>query len=358
MPSPFAMKLRKFIRTRRLEDVRQLGSDRVVDFKFGSGDSVCHIILELYASGNIVLTDGSYEIQALLRSHQFDDDIAVKMHEVYPIAFTASIETPPPFLTPGQAPLPLENDTHSELTNLTPQTTPVPSVPLSVLAMSKEDFVTWARQREKCYSEQQEMQQGDKARESATASGGIATKSSHKKGGGGGGGGGGGSKKNKIRKLTMRQLLLSRESGVAFYGPEIIDHCLLASNTTPSTKVADYLSSLPPTSTQTEVDSVDLLLTELRAGQTLLALLDAPGQPGYILYRTKAIGETTAPSTADIHIENSKMEEYYDFVPRIFKQHGDVPCKEYPSFDEAVDEYFCKVRTSMYPPPPHPPCCM
>jgi predicted ribosome quality control (RQC) complex YloA/Tae2 family protein len=48
MPSPFTMKLRKNIRTKRLEDVKQLASDRVVDFKFGSGDATVHIILELY----------------------------------------------------------------------------------------------------------------------------------------------------------------------------------------------------------------------------------------------------------------------------------------------------------------------
>jgi len=49
MPSPFAMKLRKYLRTKRLENVRQIGTDRIVDFKFGSGDSECHIILELYS---------------------------------------------------------------------------------------------------------------------------------------------------------------------------------------------------------------------------------------------------------------------------------------------------------------------
>lgn len=51
MPSGFSMKLRKHIRTQRLEDVRQVGMDRVVDFKFGSGEASNHVILELYASG-------------------------------------------------------------------------------------------------------------------------------------------------------------------------------------------------------------------------------------------------------------------------------------------------------------------
>lgn len=52
MPSGFSMKLRKHIRTQRLEDVRQVGMDRVVDFKFGSGKASNHVILELYASGD------------------------------------------------------------------------------------------------------------------------------------------------------------------------------------------------------------------------------------------------------------------------------------------------------------------
>lgn len=43
------MKLRKHLRTRRLEDVRQLGVDRVVDFVFGTGDNTYHLILEMYA---------------------------------------------------------------------------------------------------------------------------------------------------------------------------------------------------------------------------------------------------------------------------------------------------------------------
>ena len=69
------------------------GSDRVVDLKFGSGEAICHIILELYASGNVVLTDGNYQIIALLRSHQFEDDIAVQVGEIYPIAFTTTVST-------------------------------------------------------------------------------------------------------------------------------------------------------------------------------------------------------------------------------------------------------------------------
>ncbi len=44
-PSPFAMKLRKHLRNLRLENVRQLGNlDRVVDFRFGSGEYAHHLV--------------------------------------------------------------------------------------------------------------------------------------------------------------------------------------------------------------------------------------------------------------------------------------------------------------------------
>ena len=33
-----------------------------------------------------------------------------------------------------------------------------------------------------------------------------------------------------------------------------------------------------------------------------------------------------------------------DFVPRMFMQHVGQNFLEFPSFDEAVDEYYCKVR--------------
>ena len=103
-PSGFTLKLRKHVRTRRLEDVRQLGIDRVIfssivgldflcswlrsvfeinahismivsfqviDLQFGMGEGTHHIILELYAQGNILLTDGDYNVLTLLRTHRF-----------------------------------------------------------------------------------------------------------------------------------------------------------------------------------------------------------------------------------------------------------------------------------------------
>ena len=59
--------LRKHIRNKRLESIRQLGVDRVVDLQFGSGEVANHVILELYDRGNLVLTDHQYTILNILR---------------------------------------------------------------------------------------------------------------------------------------------------------------------------------------------------------------------------------------------------------------------------------------------------
>ncbi|RVW71611.1 E3 ubiquitin-protein ligase UPL6 [Vitis vinifera] len=85
-PSGFTLKLRKHIRTRRLEDVRQLGYDRVVLFQFGLGANAHYVILELYAQGNILLTDSEFMVMTLLRSHRDDDKgVAIMSRHRYPV---------------------------------------------------------------------------------------------------------------------------------------------------------------------------------------------------------------------------------------------------------------------------------
>ena len=72
LPSGFSMKLRKHLRTRKLVSIKQLGMDRVIDFQFGRDEFASHIIVELYASGNVILTDHEYTILSLLRSYTLD----------------------------------------------------------------------------------------------------------------------------------------------------------------------------------------------------------------------------------------------------------------------------------------------
>lgn len=68
-PSGFSMKLRKHLRNKRLEYLKQLGKDRIVDLQFGSGEAAYHIFIELFDKGNIILTDHSLTIVNLLRFH-------------------------------------------------------------------------------------------------------------------------------------------------------------------------------------------------------------------------------------------------------------------------------------------------
>ncbi|OPJ90038.1 nuclear export mediator factor NEMF [Patagioenas fasciata monilis] len=86
IPSSFAMKCRKHLKTRRLVSVKQLGIDRIVDFQFGSDEAAYHLIVELYDRGNIVLTDHEYIILNILRFRTDEaDDVRFAVRERYPI---------------------------------------------------------------------------------------------------------------------------------------------------------------------------------------------------------------------------------------------------------------------------------
>ncbi|ORY93012.1 fibronectin-binding protein A N-terminus-domain-containing protein [Syncephalastrum racemosum] len=84
-PSMFCAKLRKYLRTRRLTNVRQLGVDRVVDFEFAGGEKSLgyHIIAEFYSSGNIIFTDDKYQIIALLRVVKASETAKLTIGDTY-----------------------------------------------------------------------------------------------------------------------------------------------------------------------------------------------------------------------------------------------------------------------------------
>ncbi|KAL6478119.1 hypothetical protein MHYP_G00139540 [Metynnis hypsauchen] len=86
MPSGFAMKCRKHLKSRRLVHVTQLGVDRIVDIQFGSDEAAYHLIVELYDRGNIVLTDHEYTILNLLRFRTAEaEDVKFAVRERYPV---------------------------------------------------------------------------------------------------------------------------------------------------------------------------------------------------------------------------------------------------------------------------------
>ncbi|XP_059514765.1 ribosome quality control complex subunit NEMF isoform X6 [Myotis daubentonii] len=97
MPSSFAMKCRKHLKSRRLVSAKQLGVDRIVDFQFGSDEAAYHLIIELYDRGNIVLTDYEYLILNILRFRTDEsDEVKFAVRERYPVDHARAVE---PLLT-------------------------------------------------------------------------------------------------------------------------------------------------------------------------------------------------------------------------------------------------------------------
>jgi len=76
IPSGFSVKLRKHIRSRKIQQIRTIGADRVIEIVFGSRtvegtlEGPCRLIVEFYSSGNIILTDEEYTILSALRSYK------------------------------------------------------------------------------------------------------------------------------------------------------------------------------------------------------------------------------------------------------------------------------------------------
>ncbi|XP_053450324.1 ribosome quality control complex subunit NEMF [Nycticebus coucang] len=96
MPSSFAMKCRKHLKSRRLVSAKQLGMDRIVDFQFGSDEAAYHLIIELYDRGNIVLTDYEYLILNILRFRTDEaDDVKFAVREHYPVDHARTAEPLP-----------------------------------------------------------------------------------------------------------------------------------------------------------------------------------------------------------------------------------------------------------------------
>lgn len=57
--------MRKYLKSRRITGITQIGTDRVIDISFSDG--TYHLFLEFFAGGNIILTDREYIIIALFR---------------------------------------------------------------------------------------------------------------------------------------------------------------------------------------------------------------------------------------------------------------------------------------------------
>ncbi|OLY81834.1 Nuclear export mediator factor Nemf [Smittium mucronatum] len=96
IPSHFSIKvsfisfhfLRKFLNSRRLTGMGQLGFDRIIDLEFASGSGLdsegsYHLICEFYSSGNIILTDHEYRIISILRTVRVSEELTIEAGKIY-----------------------------------------------------------------------------------------------------------------------------------------------------------------------------------------------------------------------------------------------------------------------------------
>ena len=296
IPSPFAMKLRKYIRTKKIEDIKQIGMDRVVDIRFGSGDTAMHILLEFYANGNLILCDHNYEVLALLRSHQFEADVALKVGELYPIRFSTNLET-------------------SAADSGADAAAAAESEDVGVASRDAAKFLAWAAKHNKDHDHWQ----------LTAGAAGSATKG----------------RKRSSKKLALRQLLLSKDSPCSHYGPEVIDHMILAAGLTPSLKVASLLEAAAQGAEGAA--EVMALLRELGGAAALLASLDQPLQPGYILHSDSPAASASASASASAE---SPPVEYVEFSSHLLRQHAGRAHTSFPTFGEAVDAYFYRLEAA------------
>lgn len=308
VPSPFAMKLRKHLRNLRLENITQLGNlDRVVDFRFGSGEKACHLILELYGMGNLILTDNKYLMLALLRTHEYvankeeekdaEEEVKVRVGNVYPVTYATTI-------TKSST-----NDENKEES----------MKKYSILDMNGEEAYQWTKSELQTLVEKQAIQ----AQLANT--------------------GGGGKKKGKKKKdldgsATLKMMLLKPNSGVFHYGPSLIEHCILSAGLEPTTKFTlDTIEEFMPP--QKFVKLIENLQVE---GSQIIENFTNGESKGYVLYKEKTKKDADVSEVLKNMPHSDKMFE--EFQPHLLKQHANKPYIEYANFSMAVDEFFSLIE--------------
>lgn len=81
-PSVFVSRLRKYLKSRRVTSVSQIGTDRVIEIGFSDGQY--KLFLEFFAAGNVILTDADLNVLVLLRQvSEGDEDVDVKLGGKY-----------------------------------------------------------------------------------------------------------------------------------------------------------------------------------------------------------------------------------------------------------------------------------
>mmetsp|Transcript_17184 Transcript_17184/g.37074 ORF Transcript_17184/g.37074 Transcript_17184/m.37074 type:complete len:1292 (-) Transcript_17184:45-3920(-) len=343
MPSPFAMKLRKHLRNLRLENVTQLGNlDRVVDFRFGSGSYAHHLILELYAQGNLILCDGEYRILGLLRTHEYEvksgddkgetgageekkdekkdvvgkEEVKVRVGNIYPVTFATTLTAS----SDGGSSEEGEDAATKKAGGL--------------LAMDAAAAYEWAKAELLSVQQRALAANSDKQNPNDTKSGGKGKKKGGKK------------KKAMDDSAVLKALLLKPNSGVYHYGPSLIEHCLRTAGLNPLLKLTrDNLEYTLP-----EASWGDLITSLREEGSRVIDNLTSGERgAGYILYKPKAVSKSDKDEKNNNSLLPSSMAAnqnphadkiLLEFQPHLLHQHQNQPCLKYATFAVATDEFF------------------
>lgn len=97
-PSQLVSRLRKYLKSRRITSVSQIGTDRVIEIAFSDGQY--RLFLEFFAAGNIILTDGDLTVLALLRQvSEGDEAVDIKLGTKYVLDAKQNFHGVPPVTT-------------------------------------------------------------------------------------------------------------------------------------------------------------------------------------------------------------------------------------------------------------------
>ncbi|KAL2506853.1 zinc knuckle (CCHC-type) family protein [Abeliophyllum distichum] len=283
-PSGFTLKLRKHIRTRRLEDVRQLGYDRIILFQFGLGVNAHYVILELYAQGNILLTDSEYTVLTLLRSHRDDDKgISIMSRHRYPVEISRTFE----------------RTTREKL--------------WEALTSSLES------------GKDEGLDSNEQGNNSSVPKGKLGSQKSKKP-----------NESNRSDSARAKQATLKVVLGEALgYGPALSEHILLDASLIPSTKIGKDF--------KLEDDTVRVLAEAVARFEDWLAdVISGEKVPeGYILMQQKNSGKKN-----DSLYEAGTAEQIYDeFCPLLLNQFKSRESTKFETFDAALDEFYSKIES-------------
>lgn len=263
-------------------------------------------------AGNIILTDYKYEILDLLRTHTYDGqdgsggDVRVAVRQVYPMDLATTQEGSSVTGAPvGNA----EVEEKSETGTFSP------GLPLETGVRRMGE---WLQQT---------------AATAAASNGGGEEKGGDKKRRGGG--------SKKTKKASLKQALMQKGSGVSFYGPSILEHCVLEAGLRPNAKLA-----VDGAGGGLSEDEICRLVKALDSAEDTLQRLDRPGQKGFIQCKQLATADVERDGEqkkgSDV-VEGEDNVVFEEFLPQLLAQHTGAVVREFPSFDQAVDSFFGRI---------------